>query len=64
MGHTRDLAHDARGKPHPIDRVLHDGHKVELGGTTLVAHLTPGHMKVQDGQDVQRSHHRREEFPS
>src|SRR5215510_3620655 len=23
------------GKPHPIDRVLHDGDKVELGGMTL-----------------------------
>ncbi len=44
------------GKPHPIDRVLHDGDTVTLGGVTLVAHLTPGHthgcttwtMKVQD----------------
>ncbi len=27
----------------PIDRVLHDGDEVTLGGTTLVAHLTPGH---------------------
>ena len=44
-------------KPHPIDRVLHDGDEVTLGGSTLVAHLTPGHtrgcttwsMKVQDG---------------
>ncbi len=44
------------GKPHPIDRVLHDGDTVTLGGMTLVAHLTPGHthgdttwsMKVQD----------------
>jgi len=44
-------------KPHPVDRVLHDGDKVTLGGTTLVAHLTPGHtrgctswsMKVEDG---------------
>jgi metallo-beta-lactamase class B len=43
-------------KPHPIDRVLHDGDRVTLGNTTLVAHLTPGHtkgcttwtMKVQD----------------
>jgi metallo-beta-lactamase class B len=33
------------GKPHPIDRVLHDGDEVTLGGTTLVAHLTPGHTK-------------------
>src|ERR1700681_1374219 len=33
------------GKPHPIDRVLHDGDKVELGGMTLTAHLTPGHTR-------------------
>jgi len=31
------------GKEHPIDKVLHDGEAVMLGGTTLVAHLTPGH---------------------
>jgi metallo-beta-lactamase class B len=45
------------GKPHPIDKVLHDGDRVTLGGTTLVARLTPGHtrgcttwtLKVQDG---------------
>src|SRR6202162_597420 len=44
------------GKEHPIDKTLHDGESVTLGGTTLVAHLTPGHprgctpwtMKVQD----------------
>lgn len=30
-------------KPHPIDRVLEDGDEVSLGGTTLVARLTPGH---------------------
>ena len=33
------------GKEHPIDRVLHDGDTVSLGGTTLVAHLTPGHSR-------------------
>ncbi|HUI81764.1 MAG TPA: subclass B3 metallo-beta-lactamase [Bryobacteraceae bacterium] len=45
------------GKPHPMDQVLHDGDQVTLGGTTLVAHLTPGHtrgctswsMKMHDG---------------
>ncbi len=45
------------GKAHPIDRILHDGDTVTLGGTTLVAHLTPGHtrgcttwtMKAQEG---------------
>jgi metallo-beta-lactamase class B len=45
-----------RGKPYPVDRTLHDGDRVELGGMTLVARLTPGHtrgcttwtMKVQE----------------
>ncbi|MGB7282563.1 MAG: subclass B3 metallo-beta-lactamase [Candidatus Acidiferrum sp.] len=44
-------------KPVKVDRVLHDGDEVKLGGAVLVAHLTPGHtkgcttwtMKVQDG---------------
>jgi metallo-beta-lactamase class B len=31
------------GKEHPVDRVIHDGDSVTLGGTTLVAHLTAGH---------------------
>jgi metallo-beta-lactamase class B len=33
------------GKPHPIDRVLHDRDEVKLGGMTLVARLTPGHTR-------------------
>lgn len=33
------------GKTHPIDRMLRDGEEVSLGGTTLVAHLTPGHTR-------------------
>jgi metallo-beta-lactamase class B len=33
------------GKEHPIDKVLHDGEAVTLGGATLVAHLTPGHTR-------------------
>src|SRR6267142_4168358 len=33
------------GKEHPIDKTLHDGESVTLGGTTLVAHLTPGHTR-------------------
>jgi len=33
------------GKDHPIDRIVHDGDTVTLGGTTLVAHLTPGHTR-------------------
>jgi len=43
--------------PAKVDRILHDGDEVTLGGTVLVAHLTPGHtkgcttwtMKVDDG---------------
>jgi metallo-beta-lactamase class B len=45
------------GKAHPVDKTLHDGESVTLGGTTLVAHLTAGHTRggttwttrVQDG---------------
>lgn len=32
-------------QPAKVDRVLHDGDEVKLGGTVLVAHLTPGHTK-------------------
>src|SRR5436190_282031 len=43
--------------PTKVDRVLHDGDDVKLGGAVLTAHLTPGHtkgcatwtMKVVDG---------------
>jgi metallo-beta-lactamase class B len=43
--------------PAHVDRVLHDGDEVKLGGVVLVARLTPGHtkgcttwtMKVRDG---------------
>jgi metallo-beta-lactamase class B len=51
-----ESAADGRPGAH-VDRVLHDGETVELGGSKMVAHLTPGHtkgcttwtMKVQDG---------------
>jgi metallo-beta-lactamase class B len=43
--------------PAKVDRILHDGDQVTLGGVVLVAHKTPGHtkgcttwtMKVRDG---------------
>ena len=36
----------ARGRPGAhVDKVLHDGDAVELGGSKLTAHLTPGHTK-------------------
>src|ERR1700730_8438141 len=44
--------------PTKVDRVLHDGDEVKLGGAVLVARLTPGHtkgcttwtMKVREGR--------------
>jgi metallo-beta-lactamase class B len=41
----------------PIDRILHDGEKVTLGGTTLVAHRTPGHTRgcTSWGMEVEES---------
>jgi metallo-beta-lactamase class B len=58
---STDLPADEKALIHypaaKVDRVLHDGDTVELGGTVLTAHLTPGHtrgcttwtMRVQDG---------------
>jgi metallo-beta-lactamase class B len=34
-----------RFKPVKVDRTFKDGDKIELGGTELTAHLTPGHTK-------------------
>jgi len=34
-----------RYPPAHVDRVLHDGDTVQLGGAVLTAHLTPGHTK-------------------
>jgi metallo-beta-lactamase class B len=33
------------GKDHPIDRLVDEGDTVSLGGTTLTAHVLPGHTK-------------------
>ena len=33
------------GKDHPIDRLVDEGDTVTLGGTTLTAHVLPGHTK-------------------
>jgi len=52
-GHTASSLY----QPAKVDRILHDGDEMTLGGTVLVAHLTPGHtrgcttwtMKVADG---------------
>jgi len=34
-----------RYPPVHVDRILHDGSEVRLGGTVLTAHLTPGHTQ-------------------
>jgi metallo-beta-lactamase class B len=57
-GDVADVQSSAPGRPGArVDRTLHDGDTVELGGTTLTARLTPGHtkgcttwtMQVEDG---------------
>jgi len=46
-GGRDDFAFGNRYNYPPIkaDRIIADGEKVELGGTTLTAHLTPGHTR-------------------
>ena len=45
-GDVADVESKAPGRPGAkVDRVLHDGDTVELGGSTLTAKLTPGHTK-------------------
>jgi len=57
-GDVPDVQSTAQGRPGAhVDRVLHDGDTVELGGSTVTARLTPGHtkgcttwtMQVEDG---------------
>ncbi len=36
---------DSFFKPAKVDRVLHDGDEIRLGGAIVTAHLTPGHTK-------------------
>lgn len=56
-GGAGDFEYTTRWAPAKVDRVLHDGDQVRLGGTVLTAHLTPGHtkgcttwtMEVKDG---------------
>ena len=33
------------GREHPVDKIIHDGDTVTLGGITLTAHLTAGHTR-------------------
>lgn len=44
-GKGQYLYTDSRWRPCPVDRVLKDGDKVEIGKTTLVARHTPGHTR-------------------
>jgi metallo-beta-lactamase class B len=60
-GGAKDFAYpDTRYPVAKVDRVLHDGDQVRLGGTVLVAHKTAGHtrgcttwtLRVRDGGRV------------
>lgn len=44
-GGASDFAYHQHWTPVKVDRILHDGDTVTLGGLTLTAHLTPGHTK-------------------
>lgn len=49
-------------RPAKADRILRDGDKVTLGGTTLTCHLTPGHTKgcttwTMDVTEDGKTHH-------
>jgi CubicO group peptidase (beta-lactamase class C family) len=44
-GQGQYLYLDRRWPPCKVDKVLDDGDEVKLGGTTLVAHSTPGHTR-------------------
>jgi metallo-beta-lactamase class B len=61
-GGAGDFQYKSRWTPAKVDRVLQDGDTVTLGGTTLVAHLTPGHTKgcttwTTEVKDGGRSYH-------
>jgi metallo-beta-lactamase class B len=57
-GGKADFQYSSTWEPCPVDRVLRDGDTVKLGGSTLVAHKTPGHtrgcttwtMEVREGE--------------
>jgi metallo-beta-lactamase class B len=44
-GGVGDFFYSSHWEPAKVDRILHDLSKIELGGITLTAHLTPGHTK-------------------
>lgn len=44
-GGAGDFQYTTRWAPAKVDRILHDGDQVKLGGMVLTAHLTPGHTK-------------------
>ncbi len=46
-GGAKDFAYgrSSRYPPAKVDRILHDGDEVRLGGAVLVAHKTPGHTR-------------------
>jgi metallo-beta-lactamase class B len=61
-GGAGDFQYNSRWTPAKVDRTLRDGDAVTLGGTTLIAHLTPGHTKgcttwTTEVKDGSRTYH-------
>lgn len=44
-GGQGDFQYDSHFAPCTVDRVIHDGEQVRLGGNTLIARHTPGHTR-------------------
>ena len=44
-GGKGDFRREMPWDPIKVDRIIQDGERVQFGGVTLVAHLTPGHTK-------------------
>jgi len=61
-GGKGDFQYNSTWPPSKVDRVLHDNDTVELGGSKLVAHLTPGHTRgnttwTMDAVDGGKTYH-------
>jgi len=51
-GRSDPALEENRFKPIRVDRRLKDGDKIQLGGTELTVHLSPGHSKGSTGYSM------------